>query len=91
MERNCAPGAELAERFSQTICITVFTESVLTRIIGSEEVEAVEIQRKAGVEAVSIAVRGVLIRIGVEPNTELFRETRNGRKGLHRGEQSTGD
>jgi thioredoxin reductase (NADPH) len=53
--------------------VTVFTESVLTRIIGSAEVEAVEVLRKEGLKPFQIAVRGVLIRIGVEPNTELFR------------------
>ena len=55
-------------------CITVFTESVLTRIMGDERVEAVEIKRKQALKPFQLAVRGVLIRIGVEPNTELFRE-----------------
>ena len=36
--------------------------------------QAVEIQRKEGLKPFQLAVRGVLIRIGVEPNTELFRE-----------------
>ena len=65
---------EFTERLQSIHCITVFTESVLTRIIGNEEVEAVEIQRKQGLKPFQLAVRGVLIRIGVEPNTELFRE-----------------
>ena len=65
---------ELAERLQPNNCITVFTESVLTRIIGDEEVQAVEIQRKEGLKPFQLAVRGVLIRIGVEPNTELFRQ-----------------
>lgn len=65
---------ELAERLQPNNRITVFTESVLTRIIGDEEVQAVEIQRKEGLKPFQLAVRGVLIRIGVEPNTELFRE-----------------
>lgn len=65
---------ELAERLQPNNCITVFTESVLMRILGDEEVEAVEIQRKEGLKPFQLAVRGVLIRIGVEPNTELFRE-----------------
>ena len=47
---------------------------MLTRIIGDETVQAVEIQRKEGLKPFQLAVRGVLIRIGVEPNTELFRE-----------------
>ena len=65
---------ELAERLQPNNCVTVFTESVLTRIIGDEQVQAVEIQRKEGLKPFQLAVRGVLIRIGVEPNTELFRE-----------------
>lgn len=65
---------ELAERLQPNNSITVFTESVLTRIIGDERVQAVEIQRKEGLKPFQLAVRGVLIRIGVEPNTELFRE-----------------
>jgi len=65
---------EFTERLQSIHCITVFTESVLTRIIGNEDVEAVEIRRKQGLKPFQLAVRGVLIRIGVEPNTELFRE-----------------
>jgi len=72
---------EFIEKLQSQHCITVFTESVLTRIMGGERVEAVEIQRKQGLKPFQLAVRGVLIRIGVEPNTELFREqleTENG-------------
>ena len=65
---------EFAEQVQPNNRITVFTESVLTRIIGDDEVQAVEIQRKEGLKPFQLAVRGVLIRIGVEPNTELFRE-----------------
>jgi len=65
---------EFTERLQSIHCITVFTESVLTRIIGNEDVEAVEIRRKQGLKPFQLAVRGVLIRIGVEANTELFRE-----------------
>jgi thioredoxin reductase (NADPH) len=64
---------EFAQSLQSSHRITVFTESVLTRIIGAEEVQAVEVQRKEGLKPFQIAVRGVLIRIGVEPNTELFR------------------
>lgn len=67
--------SEFAERLQGTHCITVFTESVLRRIIGDDGgVVAVEVQRKQGLKPFQIAVRGVLIRIGVEPNTELFKD-----------------
>jgi thioredoxin reductase (NADPH) len=65
---------EFTEQLQAQHCITVFTESVLTRIMGEDRVEAVEIQRKQGLKPFQLAVRGVLIRIGVEPNTALFRE-----------------
>jgi thioredoxin reductase (NADPH) len=65
---------EFSEQLQSMHCITVFTESVLTRIMGDERVEAVEIQRNQGLKPFQLAVRGVLIRIGVEPNTELFRK-----------------
>ena len=65
---------ELTEQLQSKHCITVFTESVLTRIMGQDRVDAVEIQRRQGLKPFQLAVRGVLIRIGVEPNTELFRE-----------------
>ena len=55
-------------------CITVFPESVVTRILGSDKVEAVEILRKDALKPFQMAVQGVMIRIGVQPNTELFRE-----------------
>ncbi len=65
---------EFRERLQSVHCITVFTESALTRIIGDDTVQAVEIQRKAGIKPFQLAVRGVLIRIGIEPNTQLFKE-----------------
>ncbi|HEU4836757.1 MAG TPA: FAD-dependent oxidoreductase [Pyrinomonadaceae bacterium] len=66
--------SEFTGKLQSLHCITVFTESVLTRIMGNERVEAVEIHRKQGLKPFQLAVRGVLIRIGVEPNTGLFRE-----------------
>jgi thioredoxin reductase (NADPH) len=63
---------EMLEQLQTNHCITMFTESVVTRILGNEEVEAVEVLRKDGLKPFQIAVKGVLIRIGVEPNSELF-------------------
>ncbi len=65
---------EFAERLRGEHCITVFKESVLRRIIGETEVEGVEIMRGGALKPFQMAVQGVLVRIGVEPNTELFRE-----------------
>lgn len=65
---------EFVEKLQSNHCITVFTESILTRIIGEDEVVGVEIRRKEGLKPFQMAVGGVLIRIGVEPNTELFKD-----------------
>ena len=72
--RKLRARREFSEQLSTNHCITVFPESIVTRILGSERVEAVEIQRKEAIKPFQLAVRGVLIRIGVEPNTELFRD-----------------
>jgi thioredoxin reductase (NADPH) len=65
---------EFTERLKADHRVTVFTESTVERIIGEEEVVAVEISRRGAIKPFQMAVRGVLVRIGVEPNTELFRE-----------------
>lgn len=65
---------EFVDRLRGEHCITVFMESVVRRIIGEAEVEAVEILRKGAIKPFQMAVQGVLIRIGVEPNTEFFRD-----------------
>lgn len=65
---------EFVERLHANHCITVFTESAVTGILGNEELEAVEILRKDALKPFQMAVRGVLVRAGFKPNTELFRE-----------------
>jgi thioredoxin reductase (NADPH) len=65
---------EFVERLRAEHCITVFKESVVRRIIGETEVEGVEIMRTGALKPFQMAVKGVLVRIGVEPNTELFSE-----------------
>jgi thioredoxin reductase (NADPH) len=65
---------DFVERLKGEHCITVFKEAEVRRIIGTERVEGVEIMRRGALKSFEMAVRGVLIRIGVEPNTDLFRE-----------------
>lgn len=72
--RKLRARREFVERLQPNHAVTVFTESVVTRILGTDRVEAVEILRKDALKPFQLAVRGVLIRIGVEPNTDLFRE-----------------
>jgi len=64
----------LAQQIQGRHCITVFPESVVTRILGGDHIEAVEIRRKEALQPFQMAVQGVVIRIGVEPNIDLFRD-----------------
>jgi thioredoxin reductase (NADPH) len=64
---------EFTEALPTNHCITVFPESVVDRIIGSDHVEAVEIERAGAIKPFQMAVQGVLIRIGFEPNTDFIR------------------
>jgi len=72
--RRLGARAEFAERVRGEHRINVFTEARLTRIMGRERVEAVEIERDGALKPFRMAVRGVLIRVGAEPNSELFRD-----------------
>jgi thioredoxin reductase (NADPH) len=65
---------EFRDGLQNNHCITVFKEARLLRILGGESVEAVEILRAGAIKPFQMAVAGVLIRIGVEPNTELVRD-----------------
>jgi thioredoxin reductase (NADPH) len=65
---------EFTEQLHTNHCITVFPESVVRRIIGSDQVEAVEIERAGAIKPFQMAVQGVIVRIGFAPNTELFRD-----------------
>ena len=65
---------EFTETLHTNHCITVFPESVVRRIIGSDQVEAVEIERSGAIKPFQMAVRGVIVRIGFAPNTDLFRD-----------------
>ncbi|HEU4479547.1 MAG TPA: FAD-dependent oxidoreductase [Pyrinomonadaceae bacterium] len=70
--RKLRARREFTEQLGTNHCITVFKESVATRILGSSEVEAVEILRKDAIKPFQMAVKGVLVRIGVEPNSDFF-------------------
>jgi thioredoxin reductase (NADPH) len=61
------------ERLQGTHCVTLFTESDLVSVVGGAAVEAVEIRRRGALKPFQMAVGGVLVRVGYEPNTELFR------------------
>src|SRR5882724_1360347 len=64
---------EFTEQLHTNHCITVFPESVVHRIIGGDQVEAVEIERAGAIKAFQMAVQGVIVRVGFAPNTDLVR------------------
>ena len=65
---------EFAEQLHTHHCVTVFPESRVLRILGNDHVEAVEIERAHALKPFQMAVQGVVIRIGFEPNTDLLRD-----------------
>ena len=70
--RSLSARPEFAERIKGDHRITLFTETTLLGILGEDKVESVEMLRAGALKPMRMAVRGVLIRVGVEPNTELF-------------------
>ncbi len=68
---------EFTEKLQSVHCITVFKEATVQRILGGDRVEGVEILRTQAIKPFQMAVEGVLIRIGVQPNTELIAEQLN--------------
>jgi thioredoxin reductase (NADPH) len=71
--RKLSARPEFVERIKSDHRIALFTEATLERIAGRDRVEAVEIRRAGGLKPFRMAVRAVLVRVGVEPNSELFR------------------
>jgi thioredoxin reductase (NADPH) len=63
---------EFTEQLHTNHCITVFPESFVRRIIGREWIEAVEIERAGAIKPFQMAVQGVIVRIGFQPNSDLF-------------------
>jgi thioredoxin reductase (NADPH) len=65
---------EFTEQLHTNHCITVFSESVVRRILGRDRVEAVEIERAGAIKPFQMAVQGVIVRVGFAPNTELVKD-----------------
>lgn len=72
--RKLRARREFAEQLHTHHCITVFPESNVRRILGNDRVEAVEIERASAIKPFQMAVQGVVIRIGFEPNTDFVRD-----------------
>ena len=75
--RKLRARREFSEQLHTHHCITVFPESRVRRILGSDWVEAVEIERAGALKPFQMAVKGVVIRIGFEPNTDFVRAQLN--------------
>src|SRR5207302_7547059 len=71
--RKMSARAEFSQQLHTHHCITVFPESRVLRIIGNDSVEAVEIERAQAIKPFQMAVQGVLIRIGWQPNSDFIR------------------
>jgi len=53
--------------------VEILTETVLTKFIGNEEIEAVELKNLKTGDTKILPAEAALIRIGVAPDTEIFR------------------
>lgn len=71
--RKLRARREFTEQLHTHHCITVFPESNVRRIIGNDHIEAVEIERSGAIKPLQMAVQGVVIRVGFEPNTNFIR------------------
>ena len=71
--RQLSARREFVEMLQTNHCLTIFKEAEVQRILGDDKVAAVEILRQGALKPFEMAVGGVLIRIGVEPGTELLR------------------
>jgi len=65
---------DFLEKVTKNPKIKIFTEFIVQKITGNEFIDTVEIQNLKTGELQTLPVEAVLIRIGVEPNTEILRE-----------------
>jgi len=72
--RKLRARREFTEQLHTHHCVTVFPSSNVRRILGNDRVAAVEIERAGAIKPFQMAVQGVVIRIGFEPNTDFVRD-----------------
>ncbi len=65
--------AEFIEQARNNQRIKILTETVLQKIVGREQIEAVELKNLNTKKTFTINVQAVIFRIGVKPNTEFLR------------------
>jgi thioredoxin reductase (NADPH) len=67
--------SEFIEQVEQHPKIKIFTETTVQKITGNEQIESVAINNLISNETQMLPIDVLLIRIGVEPNTEQFQGT----------------
>lgn len=72
-QKDFRARAEFIEQTKNNPKIKILTDSVVQKFIGGEHLEAVKIKNSQTNKTQVFPFEAVLIRIGVEPNTELFR------------------
>jgi len=65
--------AEFIEQAQNNPKIKILSETVLRKIVGRKQIEAVELEDLNAAETFLLNVEAVLLRVGVEPNTEILR------------------
>ena len=63
---------DFIEQVSKCQKIQILTEMVVTKIIGNERLEALELKNLKTDEANILPIDALLVRIGIEPNTKLL-------------------
>lgn len=72
-QKNFRACAEFVERAKNNPKVKILTRTIVREIIGRGRIEAVELENLDTKQKFLLAVEVVLIRIGVEPNTEILR------------------
>lgn len=63
---------EFIERVKETNKVKIICESIITKIIGSEKLEAIELQNLKTGQTYTQSTDYLLLRLGVQPNTSLL-------------------
>jgi thioredoxin reductase (NADPH) len=64
---------EFVEKVSENPKVEIFIETIVTKFIGDEKIEAVELKNLKTNKTKIFTTQAILIRIGVAPDTEIFR------------------
>lgn len=64
---------EFIEQVRNNQKIKILTETILQKIVGREQIEAIELKDLNTEEKFTVNVQSIIFRIGVEPNTEFLR------------------